>query len=315
MSEGADPPGEADGIPVRWRRWAAVALMRGTPVTEVLNVLDAEGFGARDAVLLCASLYESPAMDGGRWLAGQLAKMTSVLMMREKVAGPPADLERRSGVSRDEFLDRYYARNEPVVLTDVCDDWPARSLWSPEYLAEVLGPLESLDLAAETAAPLREDFTLDERYLKPEPEPGATLRLGAAGSVTPLRHELKNMLSCQVDGWQHVIMIPALQIHRVYNSVNVFSDVDPLAPDHARYPLFADATQLHLDLGRAGAVHPGGLVASRRVHRAEHRHQLHELRVPQRLPVGEPRVQALRVRGVKLDETRRLRAGRVFIAT
>ena len=292
--------GEGDAIPARWRRWAAVSLMRGTPVTEVLNVLDAEGFGDRDAVLLCASLYESPALDGGRWLAGQLAKLSSVLMTRERLAalaGGPAEVARRSGVSREEFLDQYYARNEPVVLTDVCNAWPARSSWSLEYLADVLGSVEtevaagseagsaeeapivmpfaefaakagsqasgsdlrlvpgSQLLATEAAAPLWDDFTLDERYL--EADPGrirATLRIGAAGSVTPLRHELRNVLSGQVDGWQHVIMIPALQTHRLYNSVSVVSDVDPLAPDLSRYPLFADAVQLHFDLGPGQAL-------------------------------------------------------------
>ncbi len=287
MSEVTD----GGGIPVRWQRWAAVSLMRGTPVTEVLGVLDAEGFDDRAAVVLCASLYESPALDGGRWLAGQLAKVSSVLTMREQLAAlaaEPEEIARRSGVSTGEFLDRYYARNEPVVLTDVCEGWPAVPAWSFEYLADVLGSAHTevaagsesglmpfaefaaragdLDaglslakdnrlLATEAAAPLWDDFTLDERYLEPDPgRTRATLRIGAAGTVTRLRHELSNVLSCQVDGWQHVIMVPALQIHRLYNSVSVYSDVDPLAPDLARYPLFAGATQFHLDLGPGQAL-------------------------------------------------------------
>jgi hypothetical protein len=306
MSEVTD----GDGIPVRWQRWAAVSLMRGTPVTEVLGVLDAEGFDDRAAVVLCASLYESPALAGGRWLAGQLAKVCSVLTMREQLAAlgaEPEGIARRSGVSREEFLDRYYARNEPVVLTDVCADWPAVSAWSFEYLADILGSSQAEVatgtesrfmpfaefaaeagcrgeagraeagraearghavaggnlglakdnklLATEVAAPLWDDFALDERYLEPDPgRTHATLHVGAAGMVTRLRHEPSNVLSCQVDGWQHVIMVPALQIHRVYNSVSGYSDVDPLAPDLARYPLFAGATQFHLDLGPGQAL-------------------------------------------------------------
>jgi Cupin-like domain len=317
MSDATDPPGDDGGIPVRWRRWAAVSLMRGTPVTEVLNALEAEGFDDRDAVLLCASLYESPALDGGRWLAGQLAKLSSVLAIREQLAalaGGPAGVERRSGVSGEEFLDRYYASNEPVVLTDVCDTWSAAASWSFDYLADVLGSVEAVVeagaaagkrpdqelmpftefaaradnpvpasaarglasadrtagvclhrdlrlaadnrlLATEAATPLWDDFALDPRYLEADPgRTHATLRIGAAGTVAPLRHELRNVLSCQVDGWQHVIMIPAPQLHRVYNNVSVYSDVDPVAPDLARYPQFAGATQFHLDLGPGHAL-------------------------------------------------------------
>jgi hypothetical protein len=290
MGEAAEPPAGADGIPVAWRRWAAVSLMRGIPVSDVLDTLAAEGFDDRAAVMLCASLYESPALDAGRWLAGQLAKQSSVLTVREQVAdlagGGSPEVARLSGVSKEEFLLRYYAANEPVVLTDVCGGWSARTLWNLDYLADVLGSVEasvagglvtpfiefaakaaaspavglalaggSRLLATEAATPLWEDFTLDDRYL--EADPGrmhATLRIGAAGSVTSLRHELKNLLSCQVDGWQHVILIPALQTYRVYNSVSVFSDVDPVAPDLDRYPLFAAATQLHLDLGPGQAL-------------------------------------------------------------
>ena len=293
-AEAGQPAGDG-GIPVRWRRWAAVSLMRGVPVAEVLGVLEAQGFSDREAIILCASLYESPALEGGRWLAGQLAKLSSVLAMRERLAAlatAPADVARRSGLSRDEFLDQYYARNEPVVLTDVCDRWPARSSWSFEYLAEVLGSVQaevdaghrqesepmpftefaaragrsarasdlrlahgSKLLATEAAAPLWDDFTLDERYLEADPgRTRAALRIGSAGSVAPLRHELANVLSAQVDGWEHVIMIPALQINRVYNSVSVRADVDPLAPDLSRYPLFGAATQFHLDLGPGQAL-------------------------------------------------------------
>ena len=57
------------------------------------------------------------------------------------------------------------------------------------------------------------------------------------------------MLFNQVDGWKHVILIPSLEIHRVYNNLAVYSQVDPLKPDLGQYPLFADAQQLHLDVG------------------------------------------------------------------
>lgn len=296
----AEQPADAEHLPIEWRRWAALALMRGTQLTDVLDTLGDNGFAETDSALFCASLYDSPAMDAGRWLAQQLAKVASVLTMRERMralSGMPLDIDRRAGVSREEFLDRYYSRNEPVLLTDVCDRWPARSLWTPSHLAGKLGSVEievmadresdpdyevnanrhrylmpfdeyvakveassrSNDiylvannklLSTEAALPLWDDFYLDERYLSPDPgRSHAFFWFGPAGTVTPLHHDTVNVLFNQIDGWKHVILIPALEIHRVYNSIGVFSDVDPLNPDLRRYPLYTDVQQIHVDVG------------------------------------------------------------------
>lgn len=48
-------------------------------------------------------------------------------------------IERRSGLSTDEFLERYYAANRPVILTGEMADWPALVRWTPEYLKTTVG--------------------------------------------------------------------------------------------------------------------------------------------------------------------------------
>jgi hypothetical protein len=48
-------------------------------------------------------------------------------------------LERRSGLAAEEFLERYYAANRPVILTGEMSDWPALRLWTPDYLAAAVG--------------------------------------------------------------------------------------------------------------------------------------------------------------------------------
>src|SRR5206468_6870281 len=50
-----------------------------------------------------------------------------------------ATIERRAGLSSDEFLDRYYAANRPVILTGEMSDWPALEKWTPDYLKQVVG--------------------------------------------------------------------------------------------------------------------------------------------------------------------------------
>ncbi len=232
-------------------------------------------------------------------MAQHLQKVRSVLMMREQMrslTGAPLTVDRCSELNGEEFLDKYYAQNTPVILTDASDRWPARTLWSPSYLADKLrgvdvevmaerdsdpdyeinsdqhrfvmpfdeyvskmettGPSNDLYLVANNnllAAPqaraLWDDFEPDARFLKPDPEHSqAFLWFGPSGTVTPLHHDTLNVLFNQVLGRKHFILIPSLAIHRLYNNIGVYSEVDPLNPDLERYPLFAGAENIEFDL-------------------------------------------------------------------
>jgi hypothetical protein len=301
MTDATTSPAQPEHpISYEWRRWAAVSVLSGAPVVDVIATLTANGTPEGLAVQWCAELYDDPVFEAGRWVAEQLAKLHSVLDMQDRMRGLsdiPRRIERRSGLSSQDFLDHYYAANTPVILTDVCDRWPARQRWTPAYLTDVLGheevevmanrdadPLYELNadehkyrmpfddyvaqvlktewgndlylvannnlLKAGAAAPLWEDLELDERYLRPDDEHrSAFLWFGPAGTVTPLHHDTSNILFNQVDGWKQFTLISALEIHKVYNNVAVYSDVDPRAPDLDRYPRFADAHPLRFNVG------------------------------------------------------------------
>ena len=60
---------------------------------------------------------------------GELARLDSGLRTIERCAAP----------SREEFRDRYYAANRPVILTGLMSDWPAMTRWTPEYLRRAAG--------------------------------------------------------------------------------------------------------------------------------------------------------------------------------
>jgi ribosomal protein L16 Arg81 hydroxylase len=60
---------------------------------------------------------------------GQLARLGS----------QPSTIERRTHLSRDEFRDRYYAANRPVVIQDLMTGWRAMTAWTPDYLKSVAG--------------------------------------------------------------------------------------------------------------------------------------------------------------------------------
>jgi len=62
-------------------------------------------------------------------------------MERQRQLSPAASvIERRTGVGRQEFLDRYYAPGRPVLMCGELDTWPALTRWTPDYLAKAIGP-------------------------------------------------------------------------------------------------------------------------------------------------------------------------------
>ena len=131
-------------VPVAWSRRAAVLLLCDTPLVEVIGQMTADGIAEEDAAVACARILTDPVLEAGQWAMGQLGKLESVLDAQRRMADllEPPVIERRSGLTRKQFLGRYYGRNRPVVLEDVCNTWPARHLWSPEYLKDLIGDAE-----------------------------------------------------------------------------------------------------------------------------------------------------------------------------
>ncbi len=283
-----------------WQKWAAFSLLDGVPLRDVLEVLASNGLPAAESVLFCARLYDSPVFAAGQWMASKVHKLESLLTMCEQMqrtAETPVSVDRRSGISSEVFRDEYYARNEPLIMNDVCDGWMALDRWTPSYLVDTIGSAEvevmsgrdSDDqyeihsdlhkfrmpfdefvakiqanpvgndtylvannklLESAAAAHLWSDFDLDPRFLRPDPgHSQAFLWFGPAGTVTPLHHDTVNVLFNQVRGTKRFFLIPAMQIHRVYNRVGVFGDVDPVAPDLTRYPRFSGVCSLEFEIG------------------------------------------------------------------
>lgn len=292
-------------ISFEWRRWAAISLLRGSPVTGVIATLVENGIPEAAAAMLTGRILSDPTLEAGKWALGRLYKLESMLDIRQELrdlAGESDAVPRRSGLSSKEFLAEHYARNFPVLLEDVCHDWPALDRWSPEYLVDQIGDVEvevmdgrqtgpgdelRMDeqrtrtsfaryvrrvlgtewsnafylvannalLASDLAGALWKDFSLDERYLRPRaPHAETFIWYGPAGTVTNLHHDVMNILFHQVYGWKHIILISPTSTHRVSNSVGVYSDVDPFAPDLERFPAFEGVRQLHVTVGPGEAL-------------------------------------------------------------
>jgi hypothetical protein len=94
-------------------------------------------------------------------------------------------------------------------------------------------------------AALRDDVTIDTGIIDPDCfEGGVFFWLGPAGTVTPLHHDIENVLFVQIRGVKRFRLISPYQSHRVYNDVSVYSEVDAAQPDLIRHPRFAGVHQL-----------------------------------------------------------------------
>ncbi len=125
-----------------------------------------------------------------------------------------------------------------------------------DFLAQVAAAGESNDiymvprngnLSQTRLGELLRDVRPPAGIIRPDPTPETSnLLLGPAGTVTPLHHDLHNVLLCQVLGRKHIRLVPSYERHRVYPMGGSFSAVDADNPDFERHPLYRDATVLEV---------------------------------------------------------------------
>jgi Cupin-like domain len=110
-----------------------------------------------------------------------------------------------------------------------------------------------LDLPA--AKRLRENFESPAEYLDEAMSSGRIfLWLGPAGTVTPLHHDVMNIIIVQVIGRKRITLIDPLRARYVYNDDGVYSLVDAANPDYSRFPLYAYADPITVILEPGDAL-------------------------------------------------------------
>jgi len=198
---------------------------------------------------------------------------------RQRAVSPAAiGIERRMDLSKEEFLDCYYATNRPVILVGEMTNWPALTRWTPEYLKQAIGSkliefqgdrignarfeveMEShrrelpfdqfIDLVSglgiekgndayltaynsakntNVLSVLHSDLGFLDKYLSREADrPNGMMWIGAAGTFTPLHHDLTNNFIAQLVGRKRLIIAPASEIGKLCNDFHVYSRLSDL---------------------------------------------------------------------------------------
>jgi hypothetical protein len=150
----ANKPVKRVELDASWYQWIAENRLRDCLPESMLATMTAAGLDPTEARSAIAVMEQSPAFLAARRHQQLQRKLESMMANQQKLRELAPDyqrVEKRSGVSRDEFLERYAIGCRPVVLTDVARDWPAMQRWSPAYLKAHFGHLE-VDIQAERNA-------------------------------------------------------------------------------------------------------------------------------------------------------------------
>ena len=116
-----------------------------------------------------------------------------------------------------------------------------------EYIDKVLFGGETNDyylvannffLKEEGAKQLFDDIEQFPEYLdNSKPTENGSFWFGPAGTITPLHHDVMNILVAQVYGRKKFMLIPSNHAHLMYNEKGVFSEIDLDRPDFTKYPI------------------------------------------------------------------------------
>jgi hypothetical protein len=139
--------GHTEGSEFALRSWAVENLMLGVSLADLEKSLSRRGISATtDDVRSLSNLRGSGAVgavfSAGERLGQRLRKLESLLAIQaglSRLSPNGIKVEKRKRLSRNEFLQGFYAANQPVILTGMMGRWPAMRKWSLEYFERKWG--------------------------------------------------------------------------------------------------------------------------------------------------------------------------------
>lgn len=146
-------------LPNNWQEWIAKHKSRNIADGEIVNAMIQQGIDIRIATAAVKEIIPTENNNGDRAAEAKIAQLEAKIAQQaeqlktlklqldlyydlEQLEPNFGKVERRSGLSRQEFLENYYAKNRPVILTDIVPQWKAHSRWTPDYLKEKYGHLD-----------------------------------------------------------------------------------------------------------------------------------------------------------------------------
>lgn len=124
------------------RTLIAEALLEGAQIPEIRERLIAAGCQPSVADYELRRAAGDPFFRAADTLRRRLEKRDWLLKIHGRLAATGTaelSVDRAHAIGAGEFLERYYRTNRPVILTGMVEHWPARQLWSLDYLDSRVG--------------------------------------------------------------------------------------------------------------------------------------------------------------------------------
>jgi Cupin-like domain len=132
-------------VPDNLKQWVAANKLLNKPDADIIQGLVSIGIDAEMATAEVREISSHPYFQAGNNFVQLLNKLESHLSIANQLASLSSKfgtIERKSSLSREYFLENYYAKNTPVIITNIMHNWKALQLWTPEYLREKYGDAE-----------------------------------------------------------------------------------------------------------------------------------------------------------------------------
>jgi ribosomal protein L16 Arg81 hydroxylase len=128
-----------------WRRRIAESLTLGGTEESVISEMVASGVAADDARREVSAALAHPYLQGSSRLRERLKKRDWILAVYRRLYRAHAmggAVERRHQLDPQEFFERYYYDNRPVIVTGMLNEWPALARWNGDYFRAHSGDRE-----------------------------------------------------------------------------------------------------------------------------------------------------------------------------
>lgn len=127
------------------KKWLAQMLLDGLSKAEIYQSLMKEGLNENDIAFEWVQLKQHPYFQIAEEQHFLLKKRNWLLHTLDRFARLNPEYQQIKRVSKPDFADfiqQYYSRNLPVILTDAILHWPALHKWSPQYFKQAVGTQE-----------------------------------------------------------------------------------------------------------------------------------------------------------------------------
>ncbi|MBD2188948.1 cupin-like domain-containing protein [Pseudanabaena mucicola] len=127
------------------RRWIAENKFAGSDDRLLVQELINHGISPSAAKHEVAIVRQNPYFQSGQKFVQLLKKHEShanILAELATLSPRSRTIERRETICRHDFLENYYAKNMPLILTGITHNWSALNRWNPEYLKTNYGQIE-----------------------------------------------------------------------------------------------------------------------------------------------------------------------------